>query len=163
MPFYLRRMPAQQSVIHARQYIIAHHCDPAFDALSAQVCGETGHQIFRMTDDLAADHARQVQVLRRQPHVKLRFPASPDQHGAEGVGRRDLLARRILAGAVHHEIRQPQDIAHPIESARSALPDEQMFITACGHRLMNPRPARLVLLGGKNKSDRVPFMSAPGA
>src|ERR1700722_6884203 len=100
-----------------------------------------------MTDDFAADHARQVQVLCWQPDMKFRFPASPDQHGAEGVGRRALLARRILAGAVHHEIRKPQNIAYPVESARSALPDEQMFITACGHSLMNPRPARLVLLG----------------
>src|ERR1700683_656819 len=100
-----------------------------------------------MTDNFATDHARQVQVLSWQPHVKLRLPASPDQHGAERIGRRDLLARRILAGAVHHEIRKPQDIADPIESARSALPDEQMFIAACGHSLMNPRPACLVLLG----------------
>src|SRR5579863_1819363 len=104
-----------------------------------------------MRDDFTADHTRQVQVLGWQPHVKLWFSASPDQHGAERIRRRDLLARRILAGAVHHEVRKPEDIPYSIEGARSALPDEQMFITAGGHGLMKPCPARLVLLRGEKQ------------
>ena len=149
MPVDLWRMEPQQSVVHTWKYIITDDGHPAFNALRAQVPGETGHQIVWVTHDRAADDTGQFQVSCRQPHVEFRLPAAPDQDCRKRIGRSVLLARRILTGAVHDEVRQPEDIAHSIEGPRPALPDKQMVVATRRHRLIHPRPARAILLGSE--------------